>query len=92
MSLEVLKNIKMVVRRKFEDCKVGVSFVITEHNYHEIEAAASLYKEIGVDSIRYTFTYDPEGEGAMSAQQAREAERSIPDWLTVSPSSTYQYA
>lgn len=73
----VLKNIRSVVGRRFEDCKVGVSFVITENNYPEIEAAASFYKDLGVDSIRYTFTYDPEGEGAMSAQQARESERAM---------------
>lgn len=73
----VIKNIKQVVERKFEDCKIGVSFVITMHNYQEIEEAAAFYKNLGVDSIRYTFTYDPEGEGAMSAETSRMAERAM---------------
>lgn len=73
----VVKNIKCVVAKNFDDCKVGVSFVITEHNHHEIEAAASFYKDLGVDSIRYTFTYDPQGEGAISPEIVRMAERAM---------------
>jgi len=73
----VQKNIGQLVSREIEDCKVGISFVITQHNYHEIEEAASFYKDIGVDSIRYTFTYDPEGEGAMSLDETRKSERAM---------------
>jgi radical SAM protein with 4Fe4S-binding SPASM domain len=69
----VMKHIKEVVDRKYEDCKVGISFVITKHNYHEIEQAAAMYKDLGVDSVRYTFTYDPEGMGTMDSQQISEA-------------------
>jgi len=73
----VVKHIEEVVDRKFEDCRVGISFVTTEHNYHEIEGAARFYKDLGVNNIRYTFTYDPDGEGRMTPDQIREAERSL---------------
>jgi len=73
----VMKHLREVVARRYEDCKVGVSFVITPHNHHEITEAAQFYKEIGVDSIRYTFTYDPGGEGGLTAEAARLAERAM---------------
>jgi len=73
----VIRHIKEVVDRHYEDCRVGISFVITQHNYHEIEDAARFYKDLGVNNIRYTFTYDPEGEGMMTAEVARQAERSL---------------
>ena len=73
----VLKHITEVVARRFDDCKVGISFVITKHNYHEIEEAARVYKDLGVDSVRFTFTYDPEGEGALTPEETRVAERAM---------------
>lgn len=73
----VLKHVKETVNRGFQDCRIGVSFVVTKHNYHEIEAAAQLFKDTGVDNIRFTFTYDPEGEGQLTPEQTREAERSL---------------
>jgi len=73
----VTKHIKEIVDRKFKDCKVGVSFVITKQNYHEIEPAAHFYRELGVDNIRFTFTYDPEGEGQLTPEETRTAERAI---------------
>lgn len=73
----VLKHIKEVVARGFPDSKIGISFVITKHNYHEIEQAAVLYKNLGVDSVRYTFIYDPDGQGALTIEQTSEAERAM---------------
>ena len=73
----VLKHIKEIVYKGFDDCKVGISFVITKHNYHEIEESAHFYKDLGVNSVRYTFTYDPEGEGALTPEETRVAERAM---------------
>ena len=73
----VLKHIGEVVARGFDDCKIGISFVITQHNYQEIEEAARFYRDLGVDNVRFTFTYDPQGEGALSAEQVRMAERAM---------------
>ena len=72
-----LKHLKEVIARGFEDCKVGVSFVTTKQNFHEIEEAAGFYKDLGVDNIRFTFTYDPGGEGGLTQEETRLAERSI---------------
>jgi MoaA/NifB/PqqE/SkfB family radical SAM enzyme len=73
----VLKHIKEIIARGFEDCRVGISFVITQHNYLEIEEAAVFFKEMGVNNIRFTFTYDPEGEGQLTPEETRFAERSL---------------
>jgi len=73
----VLKHIEEVVARQFEDCKIGISFVITKNNFHEIEQAAVLYKSLGVDSVRYTFIYDPEGRGAMNSDEIAESEQAL---------------
>jgi len=73
----VLKHINEVIARGFDDCRVGISFVITKHNYHEVEEAAGFFKKMGVNNIRFTFTYDPEGEGRLTAEETREAERSL---------------
>ena len=73
----VMKHIKETVARGIEACKLGISFVITQQNCHEIAEAAEAYKALGVDSVRYTFTYDPEGDGALTAEQVRDAERAL---------------
>jgi radical SAM protein with 4Fe4S-binding SPASM domain len=70
----VIKHVKEIVARQFVDCKVGISFVITKHNYHEIAQAASFFKAMGVDNVRYTFTYDPNGDGALTPEQTQLAE------------------
>lgn len=73
----VLKHIREVVERDYEDCMVGISYVITRHNFQEIEAAADLCKSLGVNSVRYTFTYDPEGNGAMEPEQVNAASKAL---------------
>ena len=73
----VVKHLKEVVARGFDDCRVGVSFVITKQNYHEIEEAAHFYKGLGVNNIRFTFTYDPEGEGGLTPEETKVGERSL---------------
>lgn len=48
---------------------IGISFVITKHNFEQIADAARFYRELGADSIRYTFTFTPDGDGAMTNEQ-----------------------
>jgi len=74
---QVTKHISEVVEQNYPDCRVGVSFVVTQHNYHEITDAAAFYKDLGVDNIRFTFTYDPQGEGALTPEQVRTSERAL---------------
>lgn len=73
----VLKHISEVVEQGFDDCKVGISFVITKQNQHEIAESAAFYKAMGVNSVRYTFTYDPAGEGQLTPEETTNAERAL---------------
>ena len=73
----VIKNIKDMVNRQIEDCKIGISMVVTQNNLMEMQKAAPFFKDMGVDNIRYTFVYDPQGDGALSPDQVEEAERSL---------------
>jgi radical SAM protein with 4Fe4S-binding SPASM domain len=73
----VLRHIREIVARQFEDCKVGISFVITKQNYQEVEKAARFYKDLGVDNIRFTFTYEPEGDGRLTPEETKLAEQAL---------------
>lgn len=67
----VLRNIQHFIG-SVRDHKtvVGVSFVITPHNWTQVFDAANFYKnDVGVDSIRYTFTYEPTGTGRLEKSQ-----------------------
>lgn len=48
---------------------IGISFVITKHNYFQIAHAPNFYRRLGADSIRFTFTFTPEGDGALTPEQ-----------------------
>ena len=53
---KVINNIKDLVEQKQKlksNVTVGISFLISEKNYHEIEKVAYLAKNIGVDYIQY---------------------------------------
>lgn len=56
---------------------VGISFVITPHNYMQVASAAQFYRDLGADSIRYTFTYEPTGTGRLEPEQRLEVMRAI---------------
>lgn len=66
---KVVKHIKEMIERGFKDCKIGISFVITQNNYQEIEKAGHFFKNLGVDNIRYTFTYDADGNGRLTKEE-----------------------
>jgi len=68
----VLKHISETVDEFGMDSIVGVSFVITPHNYQEIRPAAERFRDMGVDSIRYTFTYEPTGTGRLELWQRED--------------------
>lgn len=68
----VLKHITDFLVEREPETVVGISFVITPHNYQEIGAAAKMFKAMGVDSIRYTFTYEPTGTGRLELWQRQE--------------------
>jgi len=73
----VLKNLERVVNSGFKNCIIGVSFVISPLNYHEIAAAAALFKSIGVDNIRYSFAYTSKYDKLLTEEQKEEAFRQM---------------
>jgi radical SAM protein with 4Fe4S-binding SPASM domain len=73
----VLKHIREMVARRIEDCKVGISFVITENNYQEVAEAAPFFKKLGVNNVRFTFTYEPTGEAWLTPDQKKKIEESM---------------
>jgi sulfatase maturation enzyme AslB (radical SAM superfamily) len=40
-----------------EGLTIGINYVITNDNFHEIEQACKLYSDLGVDYIRFSFMY-----------------------------------
>lgn len=59
----VIKNVSDYIRTDRSGTVVGVSFVITPRNAHQVQDAALYFRDLGVDSIRYTFMFDPSGSG-----------------------------
>lgn len=52
-----------------EGLTIGINFVITDQNFHEIEESCKFYSELGVDYIRFSFMYiDGFGMGQISKE------------------------
>ena len=95
---------KLVEKRKEfdndsgEGLTIGVSYVITDNNFHEIEKACELYSSLGVDYIRFSFMYvEGVGVGKIIESKKDEAKKIFDeciikyntDKFTVSP-ATYK--
>lgn len=62
-SFEVLiKNISLLTEKKNRNFLVGINFLVTPINYHEIVPAYNLVKKLGVDNIRYTPVFTKAGK------------------------------
>lgn len=70
-------------------CQIGVGFVVTPENWHEILSAAYLAKELGADNFRISAQFSQEDEKLFAgfhkeaAQQAAEAEKLSDEGFTV---------
>lgn len=70
----LIRNIRDLAEWRYAgETLIGISFVITKHNYGQIAEAAQFYRDLGADSIRFTFTFTPEGDGALSEEARRMA-------------------
>lgn len=59
---EALKNIgELVKRRPGGDLLVGVGFVVTADNWHEVFLAAQIAKDLGVDNFRISAVFQNDG-------------------------------
>jgi radical SAM protein with 4Fe4S-binding SPASM domain len=68
MFNQALKNIERV-RDMYPKSILGISFIITKDNYHQIVQAAEFWKNIGVDAIRFSFEYEPTGTAKLTPDQ-----------------------
>lgn len=62
-------NIRKLVSYKLSqktDCTIGVSFVVQPENFGEMEQAARLYRDLGVEYVRFSVMYDKVGDGKIS--------------------------
>lgn len=64
-----LDNIERLVLGKPDTLTVGISFIITPDNLDEIEAAANLYADMGVNHIRFSWMYDKQGTAGLTLEQ-----------------------
>jgi len=65
-----LTNLKKIAAQKRPDLVLGISFIVTPDNIHDVEAAAELYSKIpGVNHIRFSWMYDREGHGGLDDVQ-----------------------
>lgn len=68
MFYVAVKNI-IKSRDAFPKAILGISFIVTKDNYHEILKAAEFYRDLGIDAIRYSFEYTPNGKANLTADQ-----------------------
>ncbi len=74
-----LDNLRKLGKDKRDDLTVGISFIITPENYHDIEASARLYASIeGVNHIRFSWMYDKQGTSGMTEEQIESIGELIP--------------
>lgn len=73
-----LNNVKTLAALKSKDLTLGISFIITPQNIYDIEDSAHLYKEIGVDHIRFSWMYDQQGTAGLEKDQIADIAELIP--------------
>ena len=50
---EIMQNLENFARNK-KNCELEVNFVITKHNYKHLDIITRIYKDIGVNNIRFS--------------------------------------
>lgn len=68
-----LENLQRVIDRKFKDCKIGVSYIIQPENIDEITKAAELYKEAGVDNVRFSYAFTTKYDKLLTQEERNRA-------------------
>lgn len=71
----VLDNLSAFVAVREPGCKVGVSFVVAPDNVAEVYRAALLYRDLGVDNVRFAVSYEPTGTGGLDSRGHEVAAR-----------------
>jgi sulfatase maturation enzyme AslB (radical SAM superfamily) len=77
-----IENIKKLTTDKPDSLTVGISFIINQDNFHEIEAASKLYSELGVDHLRFSWMFDKNGDSGLTKEQREKCKQQITDCQT----------
>lgn len=85
-----LNNIRKLVKDKPISLTVGISFIITPENIHEIESAARLYHSLNVNHIRFSWMYDREGHAGLTTEQVDHIGTLIPKLQTELDTDTFK--
>lgn len=64
-----VEAIKRIVKYKHDELELGISFITTPNNYHEIEESIKFYSTLGVSHIRVSFMYDKQGTAGLTEAQ-----------------------
>jgi len=72
-----IQAIKRLTVNKPKTLTIGISFILGPENYHEIIPAAKLFRDLGVDHLRYSWQYDKEGNAGLTDQLKQECKDDI---------------
>jgi sulfatase maturation enzyme AslB (radical SAM superfamily) len=70
-----VSNIKKIIHLKPKELILGISFIINQENYEDIEESALFYHGLGVDNIRFSWMYDSSGTSGLSIEQIAQAKK-----------------
>ena len=59
---KALENLKKLIAKKNSKNIIGFSFIVCRENYQEIYEATKLAKNLGINNIRFSLAYTPQGE------------------------------
>ena len=68
-----IENIKKLVRYKPPQLVLGISFIINQDNYDDIENSARYFCKLGVNNIRFSWMYDSSGNSGLTRGQINNA-------------------
>ena len=68
-----IENIKKIIRYKPDTLTLGISFIINQDNFEDIEDSARYFHKLGVDNIRFSWMYDATGTSGLTNNQIAEA-------------------
>ena len=85
-----LNTIRKLATDKPDSLTLGVSFIITPENIGDIEDAAKLFKEVGVDHIRFSWMFDKQGTAGLTKQQIEHIGELIPRLQEELQTDTYR--
>jgi MoaA/NifB/PqqE/SkfB family radical SAM enzyme len=67
-----INAIKKLTTDKPDTLTIGISFILTPENAHEVALASYLYSKMGVDHLRFSWMYDKEGNAGFTPDEKQK--------------------